>query len=74
MEPWIIVRVLIVFKALFANHFKFRSAVWFKVAESGKTADGKWAATDLLTASGSVYTFTIPPKLKAGQYIIRHEM
>ncbi|KAF8956148.1 glycoside hydrolase [Flammula alnicola] len=45
------------------------SAVWFKVAESGKTADGKWAATDLLTASNSIYTFTIPPKLKAGQYI-----
>lgn len=50
------------------------SAVWFKIAESGKTADGKWAATDLLTASNSIYTFTIPPKLKAGQYIVRHEM
>ncbi|KAI0741442.1 hypothetical protein C8Q80DRAFT_1273876 [Daedaleopsis nitida] len=38
--------------------------------ESGKTADGKWAATD------SIYTFTIPPKLKlkADQYIVRHEM
>lgn len=48
--------------------------MWFKVDESGKTADGLWAATDLLTASNSVYTFTIPPKLKAGQYIIRHEM
>ncbi|PPQ92097.1 hypothetical protein CVT25_008263 [Psilocybe cyanescens] len=50
------------------------SAAWFKVAESGKTSDGKWAATDLLTASNSIYTFTIPPKLKAGQYIIRHEI
>ncbi|TFK66850.1 glycoside hydrolase family 61 protein [Pluteus cervinus] len=50
------------------------SAVWFKVAQTGKTADGKWAATDLLTASNSVYTFTIPSKLKAGQYIIRHEI
>ncbi|KAI0718971.1 glycoside hydrolase family 61 protein [Cerioporus squamosus] len=49
-------------------------AVWFKIDESGKTADGKWAATDLLTASNSIYTFTIPPKLKAGQYIIRHEI
>ncbi|KAK0219388.1 glycoside hydrolase family 61 protein F [Armillaria nabsnona] len=50
------------------------SAVWFKVAESGKTPTGLWAATDLLTASNSVYTFTIPSSLKAGQYIIRHEI
>ncbi|KAI0371174.1 glycoside hydrolase family 61 protein [Pilatotrama ljubarskyi] len=50
------------------------AAVWFKIDESGKTADGKWAATDLLTATDSIYTFTIPPKLKAGQYIIRHEI
>ncbi|GLB44435.1 putative glycosyl hydrolase family 61 [Lyophyllum shimeji] len=49
------------------------SAVWFKVAEAG-LVNGKWAATDLLTASNSIYTFTIPPKLKAGQYIIRHEI
>ncbi|KAH9942263.1 glycoside hydrolase family 61 protein [Epithele typhae] len=50
------------------------SAVWFKVAEAGKTASGLWAATDLLTASKSIYTFTIPPKLQAGQYLIRHEI
>ncbi|KAL0573052.1 hypothetical protein V5O48_008911 [Marasmius crinis-equi] len=50
------------------------SAVWFKVAHSGKTSDGKWAATDLLYASNHVYTFTIPKNLKAGQYIIRHEI
>ncbi|TDL20234.1 glycoside hydrolase family 61 protein F [Rickenella mellea] len=50
------------------------AAVWFKVDQSGKTADGKWAATDLLTASNSIYTFTIPATLKAGQYIIRHEI
>ncbi|KAJ6564991.1 glycoside hydrolase family 61 protein [Mycena vulgaris] len=50
------------------------SAVWFKVAQTGKTAAGLWAATSLLTASNSVYSFTIPAKLKAGQYIIRHEI
>ncbi|KAJ8075535.1 hypothetical protein PM082_021165 [Marasmius tenuissimus] len=49
------------------------SAVWFKVAQAGKTADGKWAATDGLYATNSIYTFTIPKNLKAGQYIIRHE-
>ncbi|KAF9468467.1 glycoside hydrolase family 61 protein [Collybia nuda] len=51
-----------------------KSAVWFKVHESGKNSAGKWAATDLLYASNHIYTFTIPPKLKAGQYIIRHEI
>ncbi|KAF9478871.1 glycoside hydrolase family 61 protein [Pholiota conissans] len=50
------------------------SAVWFKVAQSGKDSSGKWAATDILTANKSIYTFTIPPKLKAGQYIVRHEI
>ncbi|KAH9482003.1 Polysaccharide monooxygenase Cel61a [Psilocybe cubensis] len=50
------------------------AAVWFKVAESGRTVDGKWASTDLLTATNSIYTFTIPPRLKAGQYIVRHEI
>ncbi|KAF7980238.1 hypothetical protein HWV62_39367 [Athelia sp. TMB] len=49
-------------------------AVWFKVAESGKTASGLWASTDILTADDSIYTFTIPSTLKAGQYIVRHEM
>ncbi|KAJ6613157.1 glycoside hydrolase family 61 protein [Mycena sp. CBHHK59/15] len=38
------------------------SPVWFKVAESGKTA------------AGFIYSFTIPAKLKPGQYIIRHEI
>ncbi|KAI0782117.1 glycoside hydrolase family 61 protein F [Abortiporus biennis] len=49
-------------------------AVWFKIAEAGKTTDGKWAATDILTANDSIYTFTIPKNLKAGQYIVRHEI
>ena len=48
--------------------------MWFKVAESGKTADGLWAATDILTANDSIYTFTVPASLKPGQYIVRHEM
>ncbi|KAF4593596.1 Esterase/lipase/thioesterase [Pleurotus pulmonarius] len=50
------------------------SAVWFKVAESGKTSDGKWAATDGLYANNHIYTFTIPARLRPGQYIIRHEI
>ncbi|KAL1668595.1 glycoside hydrolase family 61 protein [Schizophyllum commune] len=49
-------------------------AVWFKVDELGKTSDGKWAATDILSENNSIYTFTIPASLKAGQYIVRHEI
>ncbi|KAL5480820.1 hypothetical protein ACEPAI_9760 [Sanghuangporus weigelae] len=49
-------------------------AVWFKVAEAGKTADGKWAATDLLYADNSIAYFTIPASLKPGQYVVRHEI
>ncbi|KAF5353362.1 hypothetical protein D9756_007862 [Leucocoprinus leucothites] len=49
-------------------------AVWFKVHEIGKDSSGKWAATDILTANGSIYTFTVPKNLKAGQYLIRHEI
>ncbi|KAH8823790.1 glycoside hydrolase family 61 protein F [Flagelloscypha sp. PMI_526] len=50
------------------------SAVWFKVAQAGKASDGTWAATDGLYATNSVYSFKIPSTLKAGQYIIRHEI
>jgi hypothetical protein len=50
------------------------SAVWFKIDQSGKDSSGKWAAAEKLVANNGIYKFTIPPKLKAGQYIIRHEM
>lgn len=50
------------------------SAVWFKVAQAEKTAAGKWTSTDILSAANSIYTFTIPATLKAGQYLVRHEM
>jgi hypothetical protein len=53
------------------------SKVWFKVDAAGKTGSGTtkgWAATDGLTASKSVYTFTVPAALAPGQYIIRHEI
>ncbi|QRW23894.1 glycoside hydrolase family 61 protein [Rhizoctonia solani] len=49
------------------------SAVWFKIDESG-LSNGKWAATDILTENKSIYTFKVPASLKAGQYLIRHEI
>ncbi|CAE6535125.1 unnamed protein product [Rhizoctonia solani] len=49
-------------------------AVWFKVAEQGYE-NGKWAATDIMTGENNgVARFTIPASLKAGQYLIRHEI
>jgi len=50
------------------------SAVWFKVAQAGKNSDGTWASVQGLTATNSIYTFTVPKTLKAGQYIVRHEI
>ncbi|CAE6463629.1 unnamed protein product [Rhizoctonia solani] len=51
-----------------------KNAVWFKVAEQGYE-NGKWAATDILTGeNNSIARFTIPASLKAGQYLIRHEI
>ncbi|KAF6744850.1 glycoside hydrolase family 61 protein [Ephemerocybe angulata] len=45
-------------------------AVWFKIDHAGKDKDEKWAADEFLTT----YSVKIPPKLKPGQYIIRHEI
>ncbi|THH16965.1 hypothetical protein EW146_g3769 [Bondarzewia mesenterica] len=59
---------------LMQNRVTACSAVWFKVAELGKTTDGEWAATDILSANNSTYTFTIPSSLQAGQYLVRHEI
>ncbi|KAJ2917496.1 hypothetical protein MD484_g2919, partial [Candolleomyces efflorescens] len=48
-------------------------AVWFKVHHEGKSEDGKWAATETFDKKNGTYTFTIPPNLLPGQYLIRHE-
>ncbi|KAH7335778.1 glycoside hydrolase [Rhizoctonia solani] len=46
----------------------------YTVAEEGYE-NGKWAATDVLTGeNNSIARFTIPAALKAGQYLIRHEI
>ncbi|VDB92089.1 unnamed protein product [Peniophora sp. CBMAI 1063] len=48
-------------------------AVWFKIDEAGYD-NGKWAATDVLINQNSTWPVTIPANLKAGQYIMRHEI
>ncbi|KZT30031.1 lytic polysaccharide monooxygenase [Neolentinus lepideus HHB14362 ss-1] len=47
--------------------------IWFKIDEAGYE-DGKWAATEILSSQNSTWTVTIPSALKAGQYLIRHEI
>lgn len=47
--------------------------IWFKIDEGGYS-NGKWAATDVLSAQNSTWTVTIPSSLAPGQYIVRHEI
>ncbi|KAK6215858.1 hypothetical protein LQW54_004038 [Pestalotiopsis sp. IQ-011] len=48
------------------------SLTWTKIAEAGYSS-GTWA-TDPLPTSNYTSTLTIPAKLKAGNYVIRHEI
>ncbi|KAI0775751.1 glycosyl hydrolase family 61-domain-containing protein [Trametes elegans] len=45
---------------------------WFKVDAEGYS-NGKWASTKLIE-NGSKWTSTIPSELKAGNYLMRHEI
>ncbi|KAF6758381.1 glycoside hydrolase [Ephemerocybe angulata] len=49
-------------------------AVWFKIDEVGKDENGRWAASDLLTAASGVWSVKIAENLAPGQYILRNEM
>ncbi|KAG2006269.1 hypothetical protein CC2G_002600 [Coprinopsis cinerea AmutBmut pab1-1] len=49
-------------------------AVWFKIHHEGRTSDGKWASVEVLNENGGAAFARIPPKLRPGQYIIRHEI
>ncbi|KAK2765108.1 Esterase/lipase/thioesterase [Arachnomyces sp. PD_36] len=49
-----------------------KEAVWFKVAEDGKHADGSWATDPLINEVP--YKFTIPEALAPGNYVVRHEV
>ncbi|KAK7416544.1 hypothetical protein QQX98_005148 [Neonectria punicea] len=50
-------------------------AVWFKVQEAGRegTSD-TWAATPLMKDENEGVDYTIPSCLKAGYYLVRHEI
>jgi lytic cellulose monooxygenase (C1-hydroxylating) len=48
------------------------SLSWTKIAQNGYNS-GTWA-TDTLATNNYTSTLEIPPKLKAGNYVIRHEI
>nr|GAT49585.1 predicted protein [Mycena chlorophos] len=47
-------------------------ARWFKITEVGMEGDGTWAQAKLDT--GAPANITLPPTLKAGNYLLRHEI
>ncbi|KAF4973207.1 hypothetical protein FSARC_459 [Fusarium sarcochroum] len=52
------------------------SLKWTKVAEQGLKSGsnpGTWASDDLI-ANGNSWSFTVPKNLKAGNYVLRHEI
>ncbi|KAJ7610422.1 glycosyl hydrolase family 61-domain-containing protein [Roridomyces roridus] len=52
--------------------FDASKAKWFKISEQGQDASGAWAQAKLDT--GSPAKVTLPSNLKAGNYLLRHEI
>lgn len=46
---------------------------WFKIDEAGLYSDGTWAS-DKLIADGNTWTLSLPSSIKAGNYVLRHEL
>lgn len=46
---------------------------FFKIDADGLNADGTWASDELI-ANNNTWTVTIPETLKAGAYLVRHEI
>jgi hypothetical protein len=47
---------------------------FFKISESGLAADNKTWAVDEMMANGNVSSTVIPHDIKAGNYVMRHEL
>ncbi|KAK7742956.1 hypothetical protein SLS63_000524 [Diaporthe eres] len=51
------------------------SAVWFKIAEGGRSGTSNtWGDSSLMVAGNAGVKYTIPSCLKAGYYLVRHEI
>ncbi|KAJ2775615.1 hypothetical protein H4R18_005964 [Coemansia javaensis] len=48
--------------------------VWVKIYESGWDSGAKEWATDRLIREGGIFSFTIPPELENGDYLVRAEV
>ncbi|KAF8473281.1 glycoside hydrolase, partial [Kalaharituber pfeilii] len=46
---------------------------WFKIDHAGLNSDGTWIS-DTIIKNNSTWTVTIPAELKAGAYLLRHEL
>ncbi|KAI0429532.1 glycoside hydrolase family 61 protein [Xylaria sp. FL1042] len=57
------------------NYMPGDSAVWFKIAEDGRDGTSNtWGDSPLMVDGNSGYQYTIPSCLKAGYYLVRHEI
>ncbi|EMD35749.1 glycoside hydrolase family 61 protein [Gelatoporia subvermispora B] len=55
------------------DKYNATNAKWFKIDEVGKKSDGTtWVQQDIM--NGANFTVNLPATLKAGQYLIRHEI
>ncbi|TCD71381.1 hypothetical protein EIP91_010087 [Steccherinum ochraceum] len=54
------------------DKFDASKAKWFKIDELGKRSNGDWAQQDLY--EGKPLTVSLPSNLKAGNYLVRHEI
>ncbi|KAJ6573452.1 glycosyl hydrolase family 61-domain-containing protein [Mycena vulgaris] len=52
--------------------FDATKAKWFKISEQGQDASGNWAQAKL--DDGTPASVTLPSNLKAGNYLLRHEI
>jgi cellulase len=56
------------------NSVNINEVEFFKIAELGLLPDNVTWATNVLTANDNVTSATIPHDIKAGNYIVRHEL
>ncbi|KAI0403777.1 glycoside hydrolase family 61 protein [Xylaria palmicola] len=57
------------------NYMPGKNAVWFKIAETGRSGTSNtWGATPLMTSGNAGAQYTIPACLAPGYYLVRHEL
>ncbi|KAJ7675831.1 glycoside hydrolase family 61 protein [Mycena polygramma] len=54
------------------SQFDASNAMWFKIEQAGRDANGQWVQA--LLNSGAPANLTLPANLAAGNYLLRHEI